>query len=202
MFKRLLLSSCTSQITLHCQYYIIIIASFETSGAHVPQVLSWNPNSNYVTAIIQYLLLIIPKPPLVSFQVTFIDQQHPDLPIAEPLAAVPRNFFPARPRVKLVEGYSDPKDNRASRSSRSTTASAANKPHRHHSQSTGHNSGHSGGGAVGGGTGQVSKGDFRNYSNLTAPVPKSRNKSRSGGEKGATKRNNRRKVSDSGKCAN
>lgn len=137
----------------------------------------------------------------VSLQVTFIDQQHPDLPIAaEPLAAVPRNFFPARPRVKLVEGYSDPKDNRAlSRSSRTATSSAANKPHRHHSQSTGHNSGSTAGGEGGGaGPGQVSKGDFRNYSNLTAPVPKSRNKSRSGGERGATKKSNRRKVSDSG----
>lgn len=125
-----------------------------------------------------------------QFQVTFIDQQHPELPIAEPLVAVPRNFFPSRTRVKLIEGYSDPKDTRSSRSGRTATTTGANKPHRHHSQSGGNQ-----GGAV---AGQVTKGDFRNYSNLTAPVPKTRNKSRNNGEKGAAKRN-RRKVSDSGK---
>lgn len=113
--------------------------------------------------------------------------------MAEPLAAVPKNFFPARPRVKLIEGYSDPKDSRASRSGRSAANSAANRPHRHHSQSGTSTTGAGGGGGVG----QVSKGDFRNYSNLTAPLPKSRSKSKNG-EKAATKRNNRRKVSDSG----
>lgn len=134
---------------------------------------------------------------------TFIDQQHPELPLAEPHAAVPRNFFPSRTRVKLIEGYSDPKDTRASRPGRTAANSVANKPHRHHS-------GAGGGVGVGAATtvsGQVSKGDFRNYSNLTAPVPKTRNKSRGGGgagngEKGATKRNTRRKVSDSGECTN
>lgn len=149
-----------------------------------------------MTAIIQsLLLLIIPFLPSRSLQVTFIDQQHPDLPLAEPLAAVPRNFFPARPRVKLIEGYSDPKDSRASRPGRSAANSAANRPHRHHSQSGTSNTGAGGGSGVGG---QVAKGDFRNYSNLTAPVPKSRSKSK-GGEKAATKRSNRRKVSDSGR---
>ena len=123
-------------------------------------------------------------------QVTFIDQQHPEVP----LAAVPKNFFPARTRVKLIEGYSDPKDTRASRSGRCPANSAANKPHRHHSSSGGAGATAA---AASGVAGQVSKGDFRNYSNLTAPVPKSRHKSRSA-EKGATKRSNRRKVSDSG----
>lgn len=127
-------------------------------------------------------------------QVTFIDQQHPELPLAASVAAVPRNFFPARNRVKLIEGYSDPKDTRASRAARSTTSSAANKPHRHHSQGNSTN-------GAGSAPGQVSRGDFRNYSNLTAPVPKLRNKSRNSAatDRAANKRSNRRKVSDSGK---